>query len=371
MAKTLDPGLTTSDVLNEFRSAGYPLTEWGKAVDGTPMLAARAGGTKQPAIFITAGAHSTETAGVHAAVNLLRTLETEHEVIVLPLRDPFGFAGAAHCLSVGAGRQADISSHEMALEYLKQHGRLLRSEEDVSLFELGDYGFIWGPAKPGLDAFWEMYSQIAGRWLREEPEAFRSLWGRPVMLLMDLFDVEGSGGIQRCWHGVMSEKGEWLHLNRFFGRSDAPAEVAAVDKLMQTVRPGLTCDLHEGYGSGFWTTIPKPKDDPERVFDMTSAFFDYISARGYPIMEYGERAAKAREFNMPYTPDWITPEPRVPGFFWVNGGLRGEGPNLMDYAENFGIGYGTESSIELPLAMRVDVLTNGILAAIKVWEETV
>jgi len=365
-----DPDLTTTDVLEELRGSGKELYEWGSAEDGTPLLAARSGGEKQPAIFLTAGSHSPETAGVHAALNLLRGLKTEHEVHVLPLRDPVGFAGVNHCLSLAAGHQVTVPDHSSALDYLKTHATLVWDEEGMYLFKLGELGFVWTETMPGYDSFLRMHSQMLSL-ERNEPNSLKALWGKSVMLMCAMTGVEGGGEMRRCWHGVLSHRGEWLHLNRFFGRADAPPEVAAVDRLMQSVRPGLTCDLHEGYGSGFWTTIPKPRENPERVFDMTKAFFDYISARNYPIMAYEERAAKEREFNMPYNPDWISPEPRIPGFFWVNGGLRGEGPNLMDYAERFGVGYGTESSIELPLAMRVDVLTNGILAAIRVWEESI
>ena len=98
MVKRPDPELTTEDVLDILRASGKPLTEWGKALDGTPMLGARTGGEKQPAIFITAGAHCTETAGVHSALNLLEMLDTEHAVHVLPLRDPLGFGGVNRCL---------------------------------------------------------------------------------------------------------------------------------------------------------------------------------------------------------------------------------------------------------------------------------
>ena len=363
-----DPNLSTKNVLDALRASGYPLREWGRAVDGAPMLAARAGGDKLPAIFITAGVHSTETAGVHAALNLLRTLDTEHAVYVLPLRDPFGFAGARHCLSVAAGRPVDVLSHDMALEYLQGHGHLLRREGDVWLFTLGDFGFIWGPPKPGLDAFWDMYSQVAGKWLREEPEAFRPLWGRRVMLIMDLIDVEDAGALQRCWHAVMSEKGEWLHLNRFFGRVDAPSEVAALEQLMQAVRPGLTCDLHEGNGAGFWMPIPRPAGNEQLVIDMTTAYFDYVRARDYPILTYEEWLATDESGA---GCEWMKPEPQVPGMFWSATPMRGEGPNLSDYAGLFGIGYGTESPMVMPLAMRVDAITEGIRAAIQVWERSV
>jgi hypothetical protein len=57
--------------------------------------------------------------------------------------------------------------------------------------------------------------------------------------------------------------------------------------------------------------------------------------------------------------------------FWADGTRRNEGYNLIDYSGLFGIAYGTEAPLERPLAERVDGITNGILAAIDVWERTV
>ena len=190
------------------------------------------------------------------------------------------------------------------------------------------------------------------------------------MLMCAMAGVEGCGE-QRCWHGKLSESGEWMHLNRFFGRDDAPPEVAAVDRLMQTIRPGLTCDLHEGATNGFWMPKPVPAENPERVFLMTKAYFDYIHSQAYPITTYEDWVNKDKVHGRGYTPDWIWPDSRLPGLFWTNGLLRGEGYNLGDYAGLFGIGYGTEAPVAQPLAMRVDGITNGILAAIGVWERTI
>ena len=68
---SLDHCLRTEDVLSQFRKSGKSLTEWGRAIDRTPILSARTGGDKQPAIVIAAGVHCTETAEVHGALNIL------------------------------------------------------------------------------------------------------------------------------------------------------------------------------------------------------------------------------------------------------------------------------------------------------------
>lgn len=361
-----NPYLTSTDVLETLRASGKPLREWGRAIDGTPMLSARTGGDKQPAIFITAGAHSDETAGVHAALNLLTLLDIEHEVNILPLRDPFGFAGINHCLSFAAGQPVQVADHAETLDYLNEHAEPVWHEGKMFVFKLGETGFVWNPLQPVIDNYWAMTGRI-GKLAKENPGLLKPLSGKSVMLINSA-DIDGARVMQRCWHAVLSKRMEWLHLNRFFGRSDAPPETAAVDHLMQTIRPGLTCDLHEGNGVGFWLPIPIPEDDQERVLNMSCAYFDYIVARGYPITTYENWLATDRTSTP--DPNWMIPEPSLPGLFWVKTTLRGEGPNLMDYAGQFGVGYGTEAPMEQPLAMRVDGITHGIQAAIKVWEET-
>jgi len=361
-----NPNLTTTDVLEALYASCKTLREWGRAIDGTPLLAARTGGDKEPPIFITAGVHATETAGVHAALNLLHMLDTEHKVYVLPLRDPFGFGGVNHCLSFASGRPVKVPKHQAILDYLSANAKLVWRAGEMRLFKLGDVGFLWHTLQPGLGSFWDMFSAV-GQLARDDPDVLEPLWGKSVMMINSVSGVEGAGEMGRCWHGVMSAAGEWLHLNRCLGRDDAPPEVSAVDRLMQTVRPGLTCDLHEGNGQGFWMPIPRPEENPERVFAMTKAFFEVIHRRGYPITTYEDWLATDRTGS---DADWMRPEPRLPGLFWVYTELRGEGPNLCSYAGRFGIGYGTEAPMERPLAMRVDGITHGILAAIRVWEQT-
>src|SRR5205085_4083183 len=123
-----DPNLSTADVLAALRASGKPLQEHGQAVDGTPLLVARTGGDQQPPIFITAGSHAPETAGVHAALNLLDALETKHVAYVLPLRDPLGFRGVNGSLSFAAGRPVALPDYDAALEFLNANGRLLWQE---------------------------------------------------------------------------------------------------------------------------------------------------------------------------------------------------------------------------------------------------
>ena len=95
-----DANLTTTGVIEALYASGKAVQEWGRAIDGTPILSASTGAGKSPAILITAGVHASESAGVHAALNLLKQLDIDHEVHILPLRDPYGFAGVNHCLGL-------------------------------------------------------------------------------------------------------------------------------------------------------------------------------------------------------------------------------------------------------------------------------
>lgn len=361
--------LSTDKLLQGLRDTGKPVLEWGKSVDGKPMLSAQVGVGRKPAIFITAGSHATECAGVLAALNLIDELETEHEVHILPLRDPFGFAGLQHCLSFAAGKRVDVEDHAEVLGFMKNQAEELYQEEDMYLFKLGEFGFAWFESRPELECFWKIYNWL-GVLSQEKPDVLEPLKEKSVMLINPAAEVEGAGELRRCWHGWVNAEGKFLHLNRMFGEESSPPEVAAVEALMAEIQPGLICDLHEGNGDGFWLPLVKPESNAERVFGMAQAFFDYIQQQGYPITDYENWLATDHTPHTKTHPEWMRPEERLPGLFWMDTLARGEGHNLSTYASLQGIAFGTESPMGKSLSMRVDALTYGTRAAIKVWEKS-
>lgn len=358
-----NPNITTMDVVEALYASGKPIQVWGQAVDGTPILSASAGAGKQPAILITAGVHASETSGVQAALQLLNLLETQHEVVILPLRDPFGFAGVNHCLSFAAQQPIHLSNHAEILEYLKRKARLLWSLDDFCIFKLNDVGFMWSPQHKA--DFYRTIDRI-GQLSRGKPDALKSLWGKRVMLLNPDVGCEGASNMQRCWHGVFSEQGEWLHLNRFFGRSDPPSEVAAVIQLIQTIHPGLICDLQEDRVSGFWLGIPRPRQGSEKMRQMAEAFISTLRQHSAPILTYEEMLAS--EHADAVIPGLLQPEERLPGMIWMDILPRGEGHNLLTYAATFTSAFGVEAPMQHPLATRVEGITQGMLAALGVWK---
>ena len=111
------------DLLQWIEQKGYSSRVLGHAPDGSPLVCLRTGGKKTPAIFISAGSHSTEQAGVGAAIGLLDALDTEHQVYVIPTRDPMGMNGYAYALSLSLGEEPELNSVEDVEKILKARGR--------------------------------------------------------------------------------------------------------------------------------------------------------------------------------------------------------------------------------------------------------
>ena len=130
-----------TDLLAHIRKRGHKLRVLGHCPDGSPIVAIKVGGKKQSAIFISAGSHSTEHAGVVAAVELLDELETEHEVYVIPCRDPMGLQGFPHVLSFALGDEVSISSIEEVEPLLRSKGEVLYDADGRLLVLIGDYGY--------------------------------------------------------------------------------------------------------------------------------------------------------------------------------------------------------------------------------------
>ena len=104
-----------ADLLAWVEQEKSPTTFLGCAPDGAPVISIRTGGDKTPAVFISAGSHATEQAGVSAAVALVEQLKTEHQVHIIPTRDPIGMNGVrmevkAHVLTASLTSVQNIAS---------------------------------------------------------------------------------------------------------------------------------------------------------------------------------------------------------------------------------------------------------------------
>ena len=99
---------------------------------------------------------------------------------------------------------------------------------------------------------------------------------------------------------------------------------------------------------------------------MARAFLEAVRASAFPITTYEEWVAIYQVTDR----ERVGPEPSLPGLLWTNALRAGQGHNLGSYASQWGVAIDTEAPITQPLAVRVDGITRGITAAIRVWEES-
>ena len=125
-------------LLAAVKGRGHAARVLGRAPDGSPVIAVKCGGKKKPAIFIGSGSHATEHAGVMAAVELMDDLKTEHEVWILPCRDPIGLSGFPHALSLALGEAPDIDTVEAAEKLLREKGELIYDAGGLLLVQIGE-----------------------------------------------------------------------------------------------------------------------------------------------------------------------------------------------------------------------------------------
>lgn len=333
-----------TDLMTALERRGHKPRVLGHAPDRSPVVAVKAGGDKKPAIFISAGSHSTEHAGVAAAVELINELKTSHQVYVLPCRDPVGLSGYRHALSLSLGCEPGIASIEEAEKLLRAEGEVLHDAGGRLLVLIGEYGY----ANRGFSGS-----------IQKGDSYLEALRGRRLYWPSNHADVPGSGPLARAYTLVVSPEGAVLHLNRFHDTPWAPAEVRCARRLMAEVQPRLVFDLHEYVGDAFWMSARRQQTEEDERWEARMA---------------GEaaRAAAAAGARFPaadYRPGSFF-EKLEPGVFWLDAKQRGEGLNLVDFAaRRYGPGFTVETGMRQEFGHRVSMHKAVVKAAVKVFEE--
>ncbi|MBI9043530.1 MAG: hypothetical protein JEZ06_03540 [Anaerolineaceae bacterium] len=339
---------------------------WGYGVDQSPIVSIKVGGTVKPSVLICAGVHAHESAGVFAALELIRHLDTQLEVSILPLRDPFGFSGVKHCLRIASGLSVELNSHSDAFRFLEKHGTKLLKIDDLEIFLLGKFGFIWYPIQSGLEGF-EYVNNRMKILLKKETQKLRLLRGKSVMLLNPAVDYEGSREMQRCWHAFVDDEGAWKNLNRFPESGYIPSEVRAMQNMFSTINPGLIIDLQEDGASGFW--LAAPPQDNMAVLQIGKAMLETFMQNKYSIYTVHSMSRDGhRDLEIP---GFLEVECSHPGFFWMKQDLMQEGSNLLSFAAQKCTAIGVEAPLILPLKERVNGIVEGVKAGIRAWEEVI
>ena len=368
--------LNNDELVAETRRRAQSVTVLGNTIDGSPLVAARSGGDKEPAIFITAGSHSTEHAGVSAAVQLIDDLDTEHRLYVIPTRDPVGLNGFYHALELGLGERADFDNFDQLEEILRDAGEVLFTDDDFLLVLIGDYGyasarpvesatveeghmrFRAGPRQKNPQGYgYGRMQQIH----REQPEILAPLLGRRVYQPAGQMGVEGTNLFDRAYTLIISLEGEILHINRFHDTAWSPVEPRVTRQFLNDIRPGISFDLHESAGMDdrFWLSARKQPDPESQTWEekAATATIHAIEASGVALAT--EEDAPSKWFDMP--------EQAV---FWLDATRRGEGFNLMDWcSRTYGLAFGTEMGMFATFDSRVDMALTTVRTAVSVFEE--
>jgi hypothetical protein len=335
-----------AELLEHIRKKGHTLRVLSYALDRAPIVSIKSGGEEEPAIFITAGNHSTEQAGVTAAVELIEQLDTEHRVYVIPTRDPIGMNGYPYALNLALGEEPSFNSFEELEAILREKGEIFYDEEDILLVLIGEYGFA--------------NCNLLGRLKNVPPEILTPFKGRRIFTPAR-YSVEGAEHFQRAYTLIVSPEGELLHLNRFHDTAWAPVEVRCARRLMVEIQPGLSFDLHESMeiGGRYWLSARHQQDEENEAWEQRIAWetIQAIADSGTVLVEDD------------YNPGpFFTRSER--GVYWLDARKRGEGLNLMDYAARFyGLAFGTEMGMHGSFEQRVSLGILTVQSAVKVFEE--
>jgi hypothetical protein len=307
-------------------------------------VSVQTGGEKDPAIFISAGSHSTEQAGVSATTALIDRLETEHRTYVIPCRDPVGLNGFAYALGLSLGEEPDVAGPEEVEAILRERGEVLYEEGETLLVIIGEYGY----STRGL----------YGR-LQDSAELLQPLKGRRIFFPSLAEGIEGAAPCERAYTLIVSPDGEVLHLNRFHDTPWAPVESRCTRNLMAEINPGLTLDLHEHGGAGFWFSArhQQNQDDERWEGRMADEMIRAVSDSGASLM------------SEDYLPGpFFTKGQR--SVYWLDPGDRGEGLNLADFAASrYGPSFTIETGMQAGFQHRVDTAMLAAQAAVRVHGE--
>ncbi|MCC7263541.1 MAG: hypothetical protein IT369_13570 [Candidatus Latescibacteria bacterium] len=358
---------TYEELLAQVEKTGRSVQVLGRTPDQAPVVVVRAGGDKLPAIFISAGSHATEHAGVSAAVELVEHLHTDHQVYVIPTRDPVGLGGYAHALSLGLGEKPALDSFAQVENILRREGEVLYEDEGRLLVLLGEYGYASNrPGTHAYDAQWGFYLKLQ-ELQKTRPEVLAPLRGRRLYMTPAQPGVEGTGDLGRAYTLIVSLEGEVLHLNRFHDTLWAPVEPRVTRQLLARIRPGISFDIHESQlmEGRYWLSARHQQDPENEAWEQRAA-----RATIQAIADSGATLAEDDDVlgGVPIEQTWFRKSEK--GVYWLDANLRGEGLNLMDFASRvYGMAFGTEMGMYGGFAHRVRLGMLTVQSAVRVFEE--
>ena len=366
---------TSDDLVAAVDRTDAQLRTLGYAPGGRPLVVVETGGERTPAVLVTAGAHATEHAGVCAAVELIDSVETDHQLCIVPTRDPVGLDGFDAALALGYNHTDTTTTVEQARSAVAAAGEIIHEDEWLTVGLIGDYGYAITRDRPcGSGSVLQTLKQYT----ETQPDVLSQLAGRRVFTTTGANDIDGARPFERTYTLIIDPAGRPMHLNRFFTDQWAPVETRCIRALMAMIEPGLTIDNHEttGHGNRFHVSL-RPQRTPEGDHDeadLGRIIVDTVAARGTPI------ATDADVLDEPTTTvaHATVDERPTDGFFrkssrgayWVDPHKTdpprlGEGLNATDVAaDQYGLAFTLETGMYGTLEQRMGDAVAAIQAAI-------
>lgn len=350
---------THAAVLDRIQASGLAFTSLTRTLNDLEIVSVRTGGTRQPPIVITAGAHAGEPSGVYGALELLTTLRTEHETHIVPLRDPFAWEGMANCLQFALGEAVSLQSHRQLATILAGRGEIIFRDGDFIIALINHLGFVAMPTPRNTTGPRDIERRLRAL-LRERSDLVQALQGIRLTFPSNLAGVDGCGDFTQAFTAFVTPEGEVTELNRGFDRADAPTEVQCIKDLVDRVRPGLTIDLHEGQGSKFYLFVSSI-DNPT-TGRVASAALDAVRQEGaelYTLEELTRRIDRETSARLRET---------EPGLIVGNTHSGLQGASLGTYGLRYGAVLTTETGRWTSLNNRVAWQVAATHAAVRAFE---
>lgn len=349
---------TYAELLKYVEERGHRYRTEGYAPDGSPIVVIEAGGDTDPPILVTAGAHATEHAGVRAAVTLLDELETDRRLLVVPTRDPVGLNGYEYAVETAIDGNVAFDSFPALADLLRNHGDVVEYGEMV-LALIGDTGFVTREPTPEKSSCLSLMSTLKEHAADPDSDLLDPFEGRRIYAPAGHTDVAKTGDFQRAYTFLISPRGEFMHLNRFFDRAWAPPETRCVRDLMADVEPALTFDLHESSRQGprYHLSVRPTRTDDEDEWEerVASVILDEVETAGFTLATdediFGNALDVVAHSSDDSSANHLFYSKLERGAYRVDPNAttpprRGEGLNAVDYAaENYGLAYTTETGM--------------------------
>ena len=368
----MDPFARNAELVDTVEKRGYDYRVLGRAPGAEPIIAIRGGGEREPAIVLTAGSHANEQAGVTAAVELIDVLNTDHQVHVIPTRDPVGLSGYFTALGLALGEVPDVTSFADVDDLLRSEGEVIYEADDYTFALIVDIGFV-NRNPPHLPADGHgICERYLGDLADDRPSALEPFRGRRVYLPAGQPTLDGAGNFDRAYTVIVDPDGRVQHLNRSYGTVWAPAETRCVRSLLAETEPELFVDLHEtNRDDRFWFTM-RHADSPReeaRVERIGRAVVNAVSGAGATLATWEDKFGDLPE-NEHFQ------QPVEDGLYWLDyerrgrGGMPGVGGlNATDYAaKEYGLAFTDETGMHAPFRERVEQCIVAVRTAVAEFE---